>query len=131
MVEFKEDERYGVGWTLYYLEDRGRGVDARFLPGHLDDLERVVAEAQSWLLRHYVVEMADALEEMLDGEGRPRDGTCPHQVLTAPNELAAVELLMSLVRDVCVPEPAADEVLGELVKAFDFAAGVITDVDGL
>lgn len=40
---------HGTGWTLWYVEPGGNGVEDHFIPGDLLDVDDAVESARRWL----------------------------------------------------------------------------------
>jgi hypothetical protein len=49
MLTYWRHPCHGWGWTLWYLEPAGNGVDDHFIPGDLTSVDEAVAAARHWL----------------------------------------------------------------------------------
>ncbi len=49
LLQFERHPEHGEGWVLYFLDQSG-GTDDHFIPGRVEDVETVLAEARAWLM---------------------------------------------------------------------------------
>lgn len=58
---FNQHAVHGTGWSLFYMEPGGNGVDEHFIPGRADDVEWALSSARRWLHQRQQAEEMDEI----------------------------------------------------------------------